>query len=138
MLLEALRDYLLAQTGVTNLVSSRIVPGVLPQNSPVPAIDMRTVSGDHDHDLAGLTGIVKAGVTFDCYADDPEVADQVAEAAMYSGLIGYRGTQGGIFINAVRLDDGPTQSLEGVDPGSDQYRYVTSFTVLVTFSRSCR
>jgi hypothetical protein len=84
MLLRSLRDYLLTRSTVTALVGTRIVPGVLPQNSDVPAIDMRVTGGEHDHALDGLTGVVTSIVTFDCYADDPEVADDLAEQAMSS------------------------------------------------------
>lgn len=138
MLLKALRDYYLADTDVTNILGGRISPFSLPQDSSLPAADMRIVSGINDQTLTGLSGAVTAQVTFDCYAEDPVVADQLAEAMMYGGIVGHRWSSGSIFISGVNLAAGPTQSVEGVDPATDDRIYVTSFTLQVNFSRACR
>jgi hypothetical protein len=138
MILRSLYAYYSQQQSVTDLIGDRLTPAPLPQNTLRPAADFRVVTGRHDHDLSGLTGPVDCTVTIDCYGDSPEQADEVAEAMMYGGIVGYRGLLGGTFLNSVQLIAGPSQSDEGVDPGTDERIYVTSFTLAITYSRNCR
>jgi hypothetical protein len=125
-------------TAVTAIIADRLRPAGLSQDDPVPSADMRIAAGTHDHHIEGISGLVTSSVTFDCYGDDPETADDLASAMMYSGIAGYRGTLAGLFINGVQIISGPTQSVEGVNPGSQQRRYVTSFTLQIIYSRACR
>jgi hypothetical protein len=166
MLLKSLYVYFMQRPSVTSKIVNRLRPAGLDQTDPMPSADMRVVSGSHDHTIEGLSGQATSSVTFDCYADDPEDADTLAESMMYSGVVGYRGLiedqsgtlagafgdtfdgafDGafglgpfiGVFINSVRIESGPRQSVEGVNPGSNLRRYVTSFTLQIIYSRPCR
>lgn len=138
MLLKFIYAFYMADSSVTAIIAERLRPAGLCQEDPVPSADMRVTSSSHGHDLEGLSGDVTSSVTIDCYADDPETADSLAEAMMYGGIVGYRGTLAGIFVNSVQLAGGPAQSVEGVDPGTQQRRNVTSFTLSIIYSRPCR
>lgn len=161
MLLKFLYAYFMSKVGVTSIIADRLRPAGICQDDPTPAADMRITSSSHDHYLGGLSGPVTSSVTIDCYADDPEDADALAAAMMYSGIVGHRSQgdwgafQGGtleesmpeafdhqegdaVIVNSVRLSGGPYQSIEGVDPGTDERRYVTSFTLSIVYSRACR
>jgi len=137
MILQPIRDYFLTKTAITDIVSDRIVAGALPQGSLIPAVDMRITNGKHDHHLIGLSGACESNVTVDCYDDgDPEAADTLADTLMYCGIIGHRWAAGNIFISTIQLIDGPTQSEESVAPGSESWRYVTSFSLKVFWCRT--
>ena len=136
MILKSLRDYFLTKTEITAILVDRIAVGALPQGSPIPAADMRITGSTHDHLLSGLSGACESNVTIDCYADgDPEDADNLANKMMYSGIVGSRLSSGTIAISSIQLIDGPTQSEESVSPGSESWRYVTSFGLKVMWCR---
>lgn len=137
MLLKVLRDYLIARPQVSAIIGTRLVAGVLKQNSPYPAADMRIVMGDYDHTITGLSGSATSRVIFDCYAYDPSVADDLAHK-MISNIVGQRWTADGLSVCSVTVESGISQSLEGVDPGSDTWLYVSSFTLEIVFARPCR
>lgn len=135
MLIKIVRDFFLAVNGVSAIVGSKIVPAPLPQECLPPAVDIRIPNSSHDHSLNEL-GPGTHTVKVDCYSDiDAEQADQIADLLMYSGIVGFRGVRSSLFINSVRLVSGPSQSTEGVEPGSDKHRYVTSFSLQIIVSR---
>ena len=65
---EQLRAILLASSGVTALVGTRVNFGEHPQGQPLPAIVMSTVSEVSDHTIDGPDGVPDARVQVDCYA----------------------------------------------------------------------
>lgn len=139
MILKSLRIYFLTKTAITDILGTRIQGAPLPQNSPKPAADMRVVTAIPDHALDGLSGPIDTTITIDCYADDQETADELAEAMAYCGIVGYRGILTDEIVNSVRLANGPVQAnTNGVEPGTDQHEYVATFTLAITYSRPCR
>lgn len=138
MLLKTLRDYFLSRPEITAVVQSRIYPVTLPQSEKVPAVDMRIVKGSRDQFLDGISKSGDSVVTIDCYADnDPDEADALAELLIDSGIINFQGTSN-FFISGMQIAAGPTHDTEAVEPGSDKWRYVTSFSLRVTWARPCR
>lgn len=138
MLLGALVEYFLDQSAITDLLGDRIYTTILPQGATTPAADLRVVTTRHEHHLGGLAGIATALVTVDCYSDTCTAdGDELASAMMYSGIVGYRGLIAGVNIRGIRLDDGPRNGEESVDPGSDQRRFVTSFSLSVDYVVPC-
>ncbi len=138
MLLDALVTYFKERSAVTALVGDRIFTTALKQGVPTPAVDCRIVRTTHHHHLNGLAGIATSLVTFDCYSDLATAqADEVANAMMYSGIVGFQGIKAGTNIRGVRLDEGPVQDEESVNPGTDHRRFVTSFTLSVDYAVPC-
>jgi hypothetical protein len=136
LILKILRDYFLTIPAITAILEDRIVVGTLPQSSPVPAADMRITGGAHDHHLTGLSGGAESNITIDCYADgDPEEADNLANKMMYCGIVGQRLSTPSVAINTIQLIDGPTQSEESAERGTDNWRYVTSFGLKINWCR---
>lgn len=138
MILGAIRDRILTSTEVTDLISRRLHPGNLPDREVIPAADMRIVGGTGEHFLDGSLGAYMSTITVDCYSYDVLQADTIAMAIIRPGLVvGYRGVQSGVNISGVKLSSGIRQYVEGVDPGSDRYRYVSSITIQVNWGTSC-
>ena len=100
---EAIHTYLAAQTGVTDLVSTRIYQGKRPQGSDLPAVTYK-VPDDSDVDYQiGATGLSEAHVSLDCWAADPGGAKALRDAVRAvlhgkpSGLLGT------VTVDAIRL-----------------------------------
>jgi hypothetical protein len=80
MSLEAdLRTYLLTQTGVTNLVGSRIHPSRLPDNPTLPAVVYQRISTLHNL-ASGNVPLTRARIQLDVWADSYAEAVTGAEA----------------------------------------------------------
>jgi hypothetical protein len=139
MILGILRDRLLTSSAVTDLVEARVYPHNIPQESPTPAADMRIVSGAAYGHLAGILPFQSSSVTIDCYDDtDMAVADQIAMAMMADGLLfGFTASVSGIYLRGVDPLSGISQSVEGIRPGSEAYRYVSSFSIRVHWAMEC-
>ncbi len=90
---QALVALMLADAGITALVSTRIQWVFGPQASTSPYIVMSRVSGVRDYSYQGPTTFIESRVQIDCwgltYASTKEVA-----RACETKLSGYRGIQG--------------------------------------------
>ena len=137
MLIEDLRDYLLAQPSVSSLVGTRIVPDALPQESLLPGCDIELVNTSHDHYLGGLAGMANSTVAIDCYGSTRSSAHEVAAAVMFSGVTTLRGVVGGTSVSGIRLTGGPSDAVEEVDPGTDDRRFVSTLILEVHWAEQC-
>lgn len=132
MILGAIRELLIATPRVFNLVGRRIYPHNLPQGATLPAVDMRIVSTQPHEHLGGLSKLYSSVVAIDCYTDDDvSLADQVALAIQESEFVGLRGVYYTVDFRGVETLSGITHAVEGVDPGSDRYRHVSSLAFRV-------
>lgn len=142
MIIAALRIKMLESAEVSALIASRLYPTVLPQGAALPAADMRTIANDSVQHLDGGVRMYRHEAVFDCYGDESETADAVAYAMIGSGVIGFKGdvpipgTTKTVHIRGVTLDDGVTQDFEGVEPGSERIRYVSTFSLDVSWAVS--
>jgi hypothetical protein len=138
MILGALRTRLLTSSTLTT-ITNRIHPGHLPQKETLPAADMRIVTTSGNHYLGGSLGVYESIVAIDCYHDtDIEVADQLAMEVIKPGLlVGYKGTLSGVNFREILLQSGISQFEEGVDPGSDLRRFVSSVSLSVFWATDC-
>lgn len=84
----ALRAILLATSGVTALVATRINWGTHPQGAALPAIVLNVIDDADGYTLAGPDGLSQGRVQVDCYATSPGAADRLAEAVI-AALSGY-------------------------------------------------
>lgn len=74
-----LKDWLRADAAVSAVVDQRIFRGVAPKGTLRPFMCFYRNSGQSDRTLSGLTGLATARITFDCWAADPEGAEDIAE-----------------------------------------------------------
>jgi len=82
---EAIRALLLASSGVTALVGTRVNFGAHPQGQDYPAIVLNTISDIEDHHMNGAGGLSQGRVQVDVYAGTYGAA-KVASRAVKTAL----------------------------------------------------
>jgi hypothetical protein len=139
MILGAIRTLLLEDSVITDIVGTRIFPYALPLGEVIPAIDLRTVSSQTYGFMGGTTGLHQALVVCDCYSKSPREADLIAAQIIKpnNGIIAYQGTKADVYVRDIQVDEGITQDFDGVDPGSSEYRHVSSVSLDVMWSQAC-
>lgn len=118
----ALMTYLLAQSGITNLVSRRIHFVRAKQGTTPPYIVMTKISGPRKHSHDGSSQLAHPRFQFSCFAKTYGAAKGVT-AALQAALQGYSGTMGGgsgvavgnvIYEDETDLDPGDNNELFGI------------------------
>lgn len=80
---QTLVTYLLAATGLTGLVGTRIWWTERPQKDrALPAIVLHRITGIRSYSFQGASGLVQSRVQFDCLADTPDDAMAVRDAVV--------------------------------------------------------
>ena len=113
-MVEALIAKLLATSGITALVSSRIRPGMRAQTDAAPVIVVNTISGGRKYNMAGEANIREARVQIDCYATTWLAAKTIARAVILT-LSGVGFTQGAYTFQGSFLD-AERDGFEDADP----------------------
>lgn len=117
----AVRAYLIAQSGVSNLAGTRVFPDVLPQNVKFPAIACEEFSSTHEHQLSGASGVYHPRVRIDCYAETRIAATNLGNAVR-AEMQGYRGDMGTEFVHSSLLD-GQIKDVIAPKDASQKWRY---------------
>ena len=133
---ESVRTYLLADATIEGLIDDRIYPDIVEQNATLPAVAVSKTSTTHDHTLSNLAGLAHVRLSFDCYADSRNVANQVAEAIRASGIVAVKGVTNGTDIRGVRIEEGQRNEIEYSNEASDDHRYVTSMDIMVDYTET--
>lgn len=104
MIEQALREILTAASGVTALVSTRIAPGMIPQDGAYPRISFEVARepGLITYDGQEPSHIGKASLH--CWGNKYLDTRNVAAAAI-SALQNYAGTIGGVNIETIYIED---------------------------------
>jgi hypothetical protein len=134
MIIPAIQYLIRQSPTVVTLVDDRIFPGVIKQGTPMPALDMRVVPRAVEQIIDGDIVMYTQEVIFDCYADSQLTADTVAYGILHSGITKFKGVCQGVNIRGITVVDSPTHSLESIEPGSEQFRYVSSCSVEVMWA----
>jgi len=127
------RTYLLAQSGISDLVGTRIYPGVLPQGATRPAVEMHVISRTHVQHLQGIQAAGTVRFQFDVSAETQLAADAVAEAivAAFRSLAASPATIGAAtYVGDLEIQ-GPRDTSEPPDDGSDAWTYGASLDVIL-------
>ena len=111
----ALIAKLLAATGVTALVSTRINWSRRPQGAALPAIVLQRVSGTPDVHHAGASGLVVSRVQVDCWAASYGSAKAVARA-VETAITAQTFTQGSIRFDVILIDSERDDSTDETTP----------------------
>jgi len=131
---SSLRTYLLEKSPITSLVGQRMYVDNLPQNAVMPAIVYRRISTRPEHSLDDITWTFHSRIEFRCYATTRAGADAVSNAVKRSGLFSFRDKIDNIQFYATELDSGDGYEDELPTDGTQVYRYVTTFDLLVHYS----
>lgn len=89
---------------VQTLCGNRVYPLEMPQGAGLPAVTYSRVSQQATRSLTGLSGLSRARLTVDCWAQGYSEAKALAEAIRGTRsnpkLDGYRGQLAGVFVQA--------------------------------------
>ncbi len=90
---SALFSYLSNKTSITTRVSTRIYPHPAPESATYPFITYSVIGEDHQHHMAGGSGLVNVSLQVDVWATTH--ANRVlTQEALRNALDGYTGTMG--------------------------------------------
>lgn len=101
---EALRAFLLAQSGVSSVVSDRAYWNIRPQAGPLPALVLQVIDRSPAYTMDGNAALAETRVQVDCYGATYAQAKTLARAVRVP-LDGKRFTQDSIRFEAFRLDE---------------------------------
>lgn len=87
---EAIYSHLIADAGVSALVSSRVYPLTIPQDIALPAIAYQRISGPRTHYHAGPSPVAQGRYQITCQAETYSASKGLANAVR-SALDGYSG-----------------------------------------------
>jgi len=96
---KAIIDYLLSQSAVTDLVSTRIRPGVIEQGLARPHLRVSQTGSDVHYAMTGNTGLGETFIEITCEGDTEKEAADLAEVVRKE-VDGYSGTWGTVSIKA--------------------------------------
>ena len=100
----ALTTWLESDPDVAAAVGARIYPQSIPQGASFPCVTYYRTGQQTTRSLSGLTGLSRARLTLDCWALTYSAAKSLADAVRGTKstpkLDGYRGTVGGVKIQA--------------------------------------
>jgi hypothetical protein len=111
---QALYTYLQTQSGVTNLVSTRVHPLRLPQEVTLPAVSFQKISAERPHAMGADPGIVFARIQFDSW-NTTLLATYSVAAALRTALSRYSGTHDSVVILDIFLEDEESVDEDQVD-----------------------
>ena len=127
-----IRSYLAGLAAVTDVTSTRIYAGHLPQKATLPAIVYYVISGTHDHHLTGSANFGMTRIQMDCYATTRGTANSLGEI-LRKNLTHYRGAAGSETVDNINAGS-PRERDESPKDSSDSWRYVHSRDYLVWHS----
>jgi hypothetical protein len=132
-----MRTYLLTQSGVSSVVSTRVYPDVLPigydPNVTGPAIIYAKISNVPTHYLGGHKDTERVRIQYDCYASTRSVANSLARAVQTAIEAKTNGTLTSCTISEMMIDGGITDHVEEPPDGSDHWRYIGSFDAVIQY-----
>jgi hypothetical protein len=99
-----LYSYLISKTAITALVATRIYPLIAPEGAAYPFLIYQRISTQHEHNMAGSSGLATATVQLDAYSDTYAEAKSIGNA-IRTALDGYRGSMGGTFVSRCHIGD---------------------------------
>jgi len=110
----AFTTYLLAQTGLTALISRRFFFEEMPQGTPLPAVVCIKISDIKDHTLTGQSKLERPIFQFTALANTKPAARAVSNQ-IKAALCDYQGDMGGIFIQKIEQQN----ELSNLETSSD-------------------
>lgn len=125
MIANNLYTYLIAQSVITNIVSTRIYPMILPQKPTYPAITYSDDDSNYTESFDGQTDHVQSTFQLDAWAKTYAGATTLG-AAISTALKNTSGAFGGITIQRCTVLSGPIMAYED---SVEAYRQTYIFSI---------
>jgi hypothetical protein len=106
MIEDNVYSYLAGQSTITDIVSTRIYPVILPQNATFPAVSFRAEEHDLNESFSGQNGLTESFYMLDAWGSTYEAARDLADA-IRTTLKNHSGSFGGAIVQRVTLTSGP-------------------------------
>lgn len=116
---EGFVAYVLAQSAITTLIGTRIMPAPLRQDSDLPAVSYQLISQRDDVLHDGPQGLPDARLQLDCWADSYASARALAEA-IRTAVHAYRGMMGVVNVQRAKVEN----IVDGFEPNTGQQRVI--------------
>ena len=97
---EGLVAYLTGNAGVSALVSDRVGPAPLPQDSEQPAVTYQIISRTAQYTHRGPAGLTRPRIQVDCWSTTYSESQQLAEQVRLA-LSGFRGQMGDVSVSGL-------------------------------------
>ncbi len=114
--------HMLAVSGIAALVSDRIQPLRLDQNSALPGITLNRIGTTPQHRQEGKAQEFETRIQFDIWATSYKSAKAVASQVRLA-LDGFRGTMGSSRVDSVRFLD----EIDDFEPENENVRVIQDF-----------
>lgn len=116
---EVVREQLLLDTDVANLVGDRILPDVAPNNLVKPSVLYQRLNHQENYDIEGVPYMQFPRIQYSCLGEGWKDSRRVLEAVRIAALK-IRGTFDGVSIDSIFVVDERDQ---GVDDITRAYRW---------------
>ncbi len=137
----AIRAHLMSKSSVTDLISTRLYPAVLPTDPTYPSVTMQITDHEHERHLTGQTGIAHATIQFDCYNYDPLdsrkntgiceiLRDELCDPDLEPS------TTQGVRIEGIECLSGPIELYSPPRDGSQKGRYRSIMNFRVSYAEA--
>lgn len=135
---DSVAAFLVANSGVNNLIAGRIHTDQLPQGEAKPAIAFWKENTDHTQTIGGLAGAAACRMAFECYAATRSGANALAEAIKDALMptdesFPIRGVISGTHFLEVNIQQGQRYYAYSDGDGSDEHTYVTIQDFVFTY-----
>lgn len=129
---KALRSVLIADSDVTDLVSSRIYPEHRQQGNDLPAVVYQLVNTESQNSVGGHASLTRATMSFDSIAVNYGGAKTLAEKVRQA-LMDYSGTSEGVVVSSCQ-HEGDSALIEDSQVAEDRgvSRIISDYTVWYT------
>jgi hypothetical protein len=125
---NSLYSYLLAQAPLSNLISDRLYPGILPEEAGYPAVAYIRVSTPRLYGIGGPMGYAEPRIQFSAFARTYAETVNVI-AALRTILDGFRGVMGDTNVREISSDNELGEHDGGYEPVSKTYQRRIDFYV---------
>lgn len=114
-----LYTYLQTQSGLTNLVESRMYPLRLPQDSEMPALVIQKISRSREYSQSGDSNLANPRYQFGCWAQTHEGAVAL-QVVLEASLTAFKGTMGAETVYSAFIDN----VIDDHEETTDLYRQI--------------
>ena len=132
---EGVRAYLVAQSAITALCSTRVRTTQADQSDDLPYILLTTVSDMSVYAMAGEAGLARARQQVDVIARTPLAAIALSEAVR-AAMSGYRGAMGTLPVRRCHRIDRSGPDLFGPDDGGQRGKYRVRMDFAIDYHES--
>jgi len=133
---KGLYAYLTNESDITDIVSTRIFPMIVPQGQSYPAITYDRTSGEHEMTVDGESGLVEANFILKCWATTYAGAKSLADALRLV-LDGFGpSTMGAVTVNRSHLSDDSDMTPEYEGSSSKVKAYGVAFELQIIYQET--